>query len=156
MAQSTTGGSATEPWNVLLVEDNPGDVEMTERILQDSEFIVNINVAEDGEVALAHLRKEGEYASASQPDMIILDLGLPKIDGYQVLDALKADAALKDIPVMVLTSSTIDNNRLFVEGFLPDRYCRKPIDLPQFDKLVRELRFGVEIQQPKKKWWWPW
>ena len=154
MAQSGTAGSATDAWKILLVEDNPGDVELTEKILKDSKFELKINVVEDGYKALSYLRKVGEYAEALRPDMVILDLNMPKMDGYEFLELFKVDEELKDIPVMILTSTIADDNRLFIGGLTPDRYCRKPIKLDQFDQLVGELKFG--FAKPKsKKWWWP-
>jgi two-component system response regulator len=153
MAQKTKG-SAAEPVEVLLVEDNPGDVELTKRRLEESAFDLSINIAEDGEVALAYLRKEGEYASAPRPDVILLDLKMPKMDGYEVLAELDADPALKDIEVMILTSSHGEMSDLFRKGFLPSRYGLKPIDVDQFDRVVRDVTATVE-EEPRRRWWWP-
>ena len=154
MAQGKTKGTATEPVEVLLVEDNPGDVELTKRNLAKSAFDLNINVAEDGEVAMAYLRKEGEYANAPHPDVILLDLKMPRMDGYEVIDELEADPALKDIEVMILTSSHGEMSDLFRKGFLPSRYGRKPIDVEQFDNVVRDVKLPVDIE-PRRRWWWP-
>ena len=152
MAQGKTKGTATEPVEVLLVEDNPGDVELTKRSLAESEFNLNINVAEDGEVAMAYLRKEGEYANAPRPDLILLDLKMPKMDGYEVIDELKADPALQDIEVMILATSQGEMSDLFRKGFLPSRYGRKPIVVEQFDNVVRDVKFPVEVK-PRRRWW---
>ena len=154
MAQRKTAGAATETVEVLLVEDNPGDVEITQRILADSQFNLNINVAEDGEAAMAYLHKEGEYADAPQPDLILLDLKMPKKDDYEVLDELKEDPVLAGIEVMILTTSRGEESDLFRKGFLPSRYCHKPIDLEQFDRVVGETKFPVESEK-RKRWWWP-
>jgi CheY-like chemotaxis protein len=139
---------------VLLVEDNPADVELTQRNLAESEFDLNINVAEDGEVAMAYLRKEGEYANAPRPDVILLDLVMPKKDGYEVLDELKADPDLKDIEVMILTTTRGQESDLFRKGFLPSRYGFKPIDVERFDNVVKDLVAPEEIGT-RRRWWWP-
>lgn len=154
MAQGKTEGTATEPVEVLLVEDNPGDVELTKRNLAESEFNLNINVVEDGEVAIAYLRREGEYANAPRPDLILLDLKMPKMGGYEVIDELKADPALHDVEVMILTSSYGEMGELLQKGFLPSRYGHKPIDVDQFDQVVREVKFAAE-DKPQRRWWWP-
>ena len=154
MAQGKTRGTATGPVEVLLVEDNPGDVELTKRNLAQSAFDLNINVAEDGEVAMAYLRKEGEYASAPRPHVILLDLKMPKMDGYEVIDELNADPALQDIEVMILTSSHGEMSDLFRKGFLPSRYGLKPIDVDQFDRVVRDVTATAEVE-PRRRWWWP-
>jgi two-component system response regulator len=115
-------------------------VELTERILGDSEHALNINVAEDGEVAMAYLRKEGQHADSRRPNLILLDLNMPKKDGYQVLTEINADPALKTIPVMILTSTKGDRDRLLGMGIPPSRYCIKPIDVARFDHNVRQVQ----------------
>ena len=154
MAQGKTEGTATEPVEVLLVEDNPGDVELTKRNLAESEFNLNINVVEDGEVAIAYLRREGEYANAPRPDLILLDLEMPKMGGYEVIDELKADPALHDVEIMILTTYYGRMGELLKRGFLPSRYGHKPIDVDQFDQVVREVKFAAE-DKPQRRWWWP-
>src|SRR5262249_12425653 len=94
-----------KPVQILLVEDSPGDIRLTREALKESKLFIYLNVVEDGVQAMAYLRREGEYARAVQPDLILLDLNLPKKDGREVLSDLKADPGLKHIPVVVLTSS---------------------------------------------------
>src|SRR6266704_2670114 len=96
---------------VLLVEDNPGDVRLTMEVLKEEKMLLNVSVVGDGEEALAFLRKEDKYASAAQPDLILLDLNLPKKDGREVLAEIKGDPSLKRIPVVVLTTSQADSDR---------------------------------------------
>jgi two-component system response regulator len=153
MAQEKTKGAATDPVEVLLVEDNPGDVEWTKRNLGESEFALNINVAEDGDVAMAYLRKEGDHANAPRPDLILLDLKMPKMGGYEVIDELRADPALRDIEVMVLTTSYREMAELRRKGFPPSRYGIKPIDVDQFDRVLRDAIVPVEVEPEKKRWW---
>lgn len=168
MSQENSSNPTAGAVNILLVEDNPGDVELTERILKDSKFDLNINVAEDGEAAMTILRREGAHSGAARPDLILLDLNMPKMDGYQVLDALKHDDDLRSIPVMILTSTQGERDRLFGLGISPNRYCNKPLNLGQFDTLVGLLQSGavppetqpkpqpeeaVVAEEPKRKWW---
>ena len=104
MAWRKTKETSIESVEVLMVEDNPGDVELTHRILADSEFDLNINVAEDGEVAMAYLRKEGEHADAPRPDLIILDVRMPGMTGYETCRKLKEDPATSEIPIVFLSA----------------------------------------------------
>lgn len=138
MAQESSE-KANKSLELLLVEDNPGDVEITRRILRDSTFDINMNVAEDGEVAMAYLRQEGDFAQKPRPEMILLDLNMPKKDGYQVLEELRADPALADLPVMVLTSTSAENEALFEQGIRPNSFCKKPLNLFQFDHFASQL-----------------
>jgi two-component system, chemotaxis family, response regulator Rcp1 len=124
---------------ILLVEDSPGDVRLMEEALQESQEPTHLSVVRDGEEALAFLRQQGDYASAVRPDLILLDLNLPKKDGFQVLAEIRQDAQLKDIPVIVMTSSAnpLDVRRAY------DLYANccltKPVHLEQFFKLVQAL-----------------
>ena len=124
---------------ILLVEDSPGDVRLMEEALQESQEPTHLSVVRDGEEALAFLRQQGDYASAVRPDLILLDLNLPKKDGFQVLAEIRQDAQLKDIPVIVMTSSAnpLDVRRAY------DLYANccitKPVHLEQFFKLVKAL-----------------
>lgn len=175
MAQGNSEGKTAKSLEVLLVEDNPGDVEITRRILADSKFDVNIDVAEDGEVAMTYLRQAGEFAHKPRPDLILLDLNMPKKDGYQVMEELRADPALQDLPVMVLTSTSAEREGLYEKGVRPNSFCKKPLDLFQFDHFASQLGSEVlgalartsEPQPPlappqpakpaeeTKRWWWP-
>ena len=133
------------PIEILLVEDNPGDVELTKRILNSSAFAVNIAVAEDGEIAMAHLRREGEHLNSVRPDLVMLDLSLPRKDGLEVLADMNADTDLKIIPVMILTLSQAEQDLLRFENFDPSRYCNKPIDINQFDDILNRLTTTFSI-----------
>ena len=154
MAQGTAESTATEPVEVLLVEDNPGDVELTERNLAKSEYDLNVSVVEDGEAAIAYLRREGDYANAPRSDIILLDLEMPKMGGLEVIDELKADPALHDVEIMVLTTHYGYVSELLQRGLLPSRYGHKPIDVDQFDQVVQQVKFPVE-DEPQRRWWWP-
>jgi CheY-like chemotaxis protein len=99
--------------NVLLVEDNPGDVRLTIEALRESKVLVSLSFAEDGEKALAFLRREGDFRQAPRPDLILLDLNLPRKDGREVLAEIKADTSLRRIPVVVLTTSRAEETRRF-------------------------------------------
>ena len=98
------------PINVLLVEDSPGDVRLTQEAFRDANLAVRLHVANDGVQAMAFLRQEGDYAEAPRPDLTLLDLNMPKMDGRQVLAQIKADDALKTIPTVILTTSAADDD----------------------------------------------
>ncbi len=118
-------GSA--PIEILLVEDNPGDVRLTEEALKDSGVDHNLTVARDGEVALAMLKKEGDHSNAPHPSMILLDLGLPKMDGRELLTKIKEDPDLKNIPVVVLTMSSSEEDILRSYNLQVNNYLTKPL-----------------------------
>jgi chemotaxis family two-component system response regulator Rcp1 len=124
---------------ILLVEDNPGDVRLTLEALRDSKMSNNMNVVEDGVEAMAFLRQEGEYANAPRPDVILLDLNLPKKDGREVLAEVKADENLRRIPVVVLTTSQAEEDILRSYNLQANCYVTKPLDLDQFIKVVRSI-----------------
>ena len=130
---------------ILLVEDNPGDVELTQRILSNSAFAVNIAVAEDGEIAMAYLRREGGHSDSVRPDLVMLDLSLPRKDGLEVMADMNADPYLKTIPIIILTSSQAEQDLLRFENFDPSRYCHKPIDINQFDQILDRLTTTFSI-----------
>ncbi len=127
---TTTNGTTYE---ILLVEDNPGDVRLTQKTLAESNVNHNLTVAEDGETALAILHKDGEHGGATRPDMILLDLGLPKMDGREVLAEIKADPDLKRIPIVVLTSSSAEHDLLASYNLQVNNYLTKPVTLNQFN-----------------------
>jgi CheY-like chemotaxis protein len=154
MTEGKAESTATELVEVLLVDDNPGDVELTQRNLAKSKYNLNVSVVRDGEAAMAFLRREGEYANAPRPDLILLDLEMPKMGGYEVIDELKADPALHDVEIMVLTTHYGRASDLLQRGLLPSRYGHKPIDVDQFDQVVQEVKFPVE-EEPQRRWWWP-
>lgn len=124
---------------ILLVEDNPGDVRLTQEALKETKILNNLSVAMDGEDAMAFLRREGEYADAERPDLILLDLNLPKKDGREVLAEIKEDAELKLIPVVVLTVSQAEQDILKTYELHANCYITKPIDLHQFVEVVKAI-----------------
>jgi CheY-like chemotaxis protein len=159
-----TLGSSERPIEILLVEDNPGDVELTKRILQDAESAVNIEVAEDGDIALSYLQHEGQYADSVRPDLILLDLAMPNKGGFEVLEVMNQSAELKPIPVMVLTSTQAQRSLVYSMGVPPSNYCPKPLNLTMFNNLVDRIKatpepeleaVPVETSPPSKRWWWP-
>ena len=133
------------PIEILLVEDNPADVELTRRTLSNSSFAVNIAVAEDGEIAMAYLRREAEHAESVRPDLVMLDLSMPRKDGREVLADMNADPGLKTIPVMILTATQAEQDLLQFENFDPNRYCQKPIDIDRFDQILDRLTTTFSI-----------
>lgn len=124
---------------ILLVEDNPGDVRLTREVLKDGRIRNKLNVAEDGVEALAFLRREGAYADAPQQDLILLDLNLPKKDGREVLAEIKADPVLRRIPVVVLTMSAAEMDILTAYNLHANCYITKPVDLDQFTQVIRSI-----------------
>ncbi len=124
---------------VLLVEDNPGDVRLTREALKEGKVFNNLSVAKDGEEALAFLRREGGFAAAPRPDVILLDLNLPRKDGREVLEAIKADPALRTIPVVILTSSEAERDIVRAYELNANCYITKPVDLDQFITVVKSI-----------------
>lgn len=131
--------AATQPIEVLLVEDNPGDVRLTREALRDGKVHNNLSVVPDGVEALAFLRREGKYADVPRPDVILLDLNLPKKDGREVLEDIKADPALRRIPVVVLTSSEAERDIAQAYALHANCYITKPVDLDQFITVVKSI-----------------
>jgi two-component system response regulator len=128
------------PINILLVEDNPGDVRLTQEALKSNKMHNNLRVAEDGVEAMAILHGEGEYANVARPDLILLDLNLPKKDGREVLAEIKADEKLKRIPVVILTSSADEEDILKAYGNYASCYITKPVGFDEFIKVVRSIK----------------
>ncbi len=128
-----------KPVEFLLAEDNPGDVRLTKEALRDSKVHNNLNVVPDGVEALAFLRREGKYANAPRPDVVLLDLNLPKKDGREVLEAIKTDPALKRIPVVIVTSSEAEQDILRTYDLHANCYVSKPVDLDQFIKVIQSI-----------------
>jgi CheY-like chemotaxis protein len=124
---------------VLLVEDNEGDVRLTREALKEGKLFVHLNVVHDGIDAIAFLRRQGAYAEAALPDLILLDLNLPKKDGREVLQEIKADPVLMHIPVVVLTTSAAESDVLTTYGLHANCYITKPVDMEQFIKVVQLL-----------------
>jgi two-component system, chemotaxis family, response regulator Rcp1 len=130
---------SSRPVEILLVEDNPGDVRLTREALSEGKVHNNLSVAQDGVEALAYLRKEGKYSDATRPDLILLDLNLPKVDGREVLAAIKADLKLRNIPVVILTSSEAEQDIVRAYDLHANCYVTKPVDLDQFIHVVRSV-----------------
>ena len=128
-----------KPIEILLVEDNPGDSRLAQEALKDAKVRNNVSLVEDGIEAMAFLRKEGKYADALRPDVILLDLNLPKKDGREVLAEIKTDEDLKRIPVVILTVSKDEEDILKTYNLHANCYITKPIDLEQFIKVVRTI-----------------
>ena len=127
------------PVEILLVEDNPGDIRLTRETLKDSKLLNRMSVAVDGVEAMAYLRQEGQYAMATRPDLILLDLNLPKKDGRQVLAEIKADEQLRRIPVVVLTTSSAQQDIVKTYDLHANCYITKPVNLDQFGAVVRAI-----------------
>jgi CheY-like chemotaxis protein len=136
MTGSPTGG---RPIEILLVEDNPGDVRLTVEGLKEGKVRNNLHVARDGVEAMAFLRREGVFRSAVRPDLILLDLNLPRKDGREVLQDLKQDPVLHAIPVVVLTTSRSEQDVLRSYELQANCYITKPVDLEQFITVVKSI-----------------
>jgi chemotaxis family two-component system response regulator Rcp1 len=130
------GGRAVE---ILLVEDNLGDIRLTREALKECKVHNNLHVVTDGHEALAFLRREGPYASKPRPDLVLLDLNLPKKNGRSVLAEIKSDPALKRIPVVILTTSQAEEDILRAYELNVNCYVTKPVDLDQFVKVVKSI-----------------
>jgi len=124
---------------ILLVEDNPGDVRLTQEALKDNKVHNHLHVVGDGVEALAFLRGEGRYAGSPRPDLILLDLNLPRKDGREVLAEIKADTELRRIPVVVLTTSKAEEDILRAYDLSANCYITKPVDFDQFIRVVRSI-----------------
>jgi two-component system, chemotaxis family, response regulator Rcp1 len=124
---------------ILLVEDNPGDVRLAQEALHDAKMSNNLNVVADGVEALAYLRREGQHAKAPRPDLVLLDLNLPKKDGREVLQEVKEDPDLRTIPVVVLTTSDAEADVIRSYELHANAYVRKPVDFDAFIEVVRTI-----------------
>jgi len=137
---------------ILLVEDNPADIRLTTEALKEQKMYNSLNVVTDGVEAMAYLRKEGKYSAAKRPDLVLLDLNLPKKDGREVLKDIKTDESLKAIPVVVLTVSKSEEDILKSYNLHANCYITKPVDLAQFLKVaksVQEFWFTMVKLPPK-------
>ncbi|MFF3171478.1 response regulator [Streptomyces sp. NPDC057900] len=128
-----------QPIEVLLVEDDPGDELMTREAFEDNKIRNTLHVVRDGQEALDFLYRRGEHSEAPRPDLILLDLNLPKYDGRQVLEQIKQDAELSLIPVVVLTTSSAEEDILRSYKLHANAYVTKPVDLDQFIAAVRQI-----------------
>jgi chemotaxis family two-component system response regulator Rcp1 len=141
-----TNSRQARPVDILLVEDNPGDVRLIREALHNGKLLNQVSTVSDGQQALAFLRKQGSYAQASRPDLILLDLNLPRKDGHEVLAEIKADPDLRSIPVVIVTSSQAEEDILKSYNTHANCYVTKPVDLEKFVAVVRAIEdFWVSI-----------
>jgi two-component system, chemotaxis family, response regulator Rcp1 len=131
--------AVARPIDILMVEDNPGDVRLTREALKDSKMLNELHVVEDGVAALDFLHRRAPYENACRPDLVLLDLNLPKMDGRQVLTAIKSDPVLKVIPVVVLTTSEAEEDIVRAYHLAANCYVTKPVDLYQFNRIVHAI-----------------
>jgi chemotaxis family two-component system response regulator Rcp1 len=137
---------------ILLVDDNPGDVELTKVALRDAKIVNTIHVVRDGAEALAFLRCEGEFADAPRPDLVLLDLKMPKVDGFQVLAEMKSEPDLRSIPVIVMSSSSAEKDLVRAYDAQVSAYLVKPSNFDEYFNAIRavkELWFHVVALPPK-------
>jgi CheY-like chemotaxis protein len=125
--------------DVLLIEDNPGDVRLTREALKEAKIAINLSIASDGVEAMKMLRQEAPYTNQPMPDLVLLDLNMPKMDGREVLRLIKTDEGLKRIPVVVLTTSAAEKDILQAYGLHANCYITKPVELDQFMEIVRSI-----------------
>jgi two-component system, chemotaxis family, response regulator Rcp1 len=134
-----TNRGAAKPVEVLLVEDSPGDIRLTQEAFREVNQLVYLHVVNDGVEAMAFLKREGKLAHAPRPDMILLDLNLPRLDGRQVLARIKEDENLRTIPTVILTTSEDQMDILKSYELLANCYLTKPVELNQFENLVKSI-----------------
>ncbi len=127
------------PIQVLLVEDNPGDAQLTRIALEDGKMHINLSVVDDGVEAMAFLRRQALYIDSPHPDLILLDLNLPRKDGREVLAEIKADEILRRIPVVILTTSQAEEDIIRAYNLCANCYISKPVDFDQFIKIVQSI-----------------
>jgi CheY-like chemotaxis protein len=127
------------PIEILLVEDNPGDVRLTREALKEGKVYSNLHTVKDGVEAMEFLRRQGKYAGVPRPDIILLDLNLPRKDGREVLEEIKSDEVLKRIPVVVLTTSKAEEDVLRTYNLHANCYVTKPVDLEKFMVVVKTI-----------------
>ena len=130
---------AVSPAQILLVEDNPSDVRLTEEALAQAKILNELHVVTDGEQALAFVRQEGDYGEVPRPDLVLLDLNLPRVNGLEVLEQMKDDPDLRRIPVAVLTTSEDDRDVLAAYDRHVNCYLTKPVDFTEFARVVQSI-----------------
>lgn len=135
----TTIGAGGTPIDVLLVEDSPGDVRLTREALRDANRAIRLHVAVDGVEAMAFLKREGRHVRAPRPDLILLDLNLPKMDGREVLAQVKADESLRTIPTIILTTSEAEADITTSYQLRANCFLSKPVELEAFEGLVKSI-----------------
>ena len=136
---SDTPPPPTRPIEILLVEDDPGDVLMTRDALKESKLLHHLNVLDNGEEAVRYLRREPPYEQATRPDLVLLDLNLPRLDGREVLSIIKADTNLRQIPCVVLTTSESEDDIARSYDLHANAYVTKPVDFSGFTEAVRQI-----------------
>lgn len=124
---------------ILLVEDNPADIELTKEALKESKLTIDLTVVEDGAMALDYLSRKDKYSKSTRPDLVLLDLNLPKVDGREVLSWVKQDEDLKKIPVVILTTSEADKDILKTYKSYANCYIKKPVDFNEFIDVIRNI-----------------
>jgi len=143
---------AAKPINILLVEDNPGDVRLTKEGFKEGKVYNNLYVAEDGEEAMTFLRQEDPYLDVPRPDIILLDLNLPKKDGREVLEEIKGDPDLRRIPVIILTTSKAEEDILKTYDLHANCYITKPVNLEDFISITKSIEnFWLSIVKLPEK-----
>ncbi len=136
----------SKPIDILLVEDSKGDIGLIEEIFEDAKSVNILHIAEDGEEAISFLRAKDQFSGAPRPDIILLDLNLPKKDGREVLEEVKGDDELKNIPVVVLTTSRAEDDIMRSYNLHANAYITKPVDFDQFLNVVKSIEnFWLEI-----------
>ena len=140
------------PIEILMIEDNPGDVRLTREVLRDAKVRNSLHSAKDGDEAMDYLYKRGSFSGASRPDLILLDLNLPKINGLDVLEIIKSDPELRTIPVVILTTSQAEKDILNGYQRYANAYITKPVSLDQFNHIIKTIEgFWLEtVRLPKQ------
>jgi CheY-like chemotaxis protein len=142
-----------QPIDILLVEDNPGDIDLMKEALEGAKVWNRLHVAEDGEQALDFLFQRGQYTEAPRPDLILLDLNLPKRDGREVLEEIRADADLTEIPIVILTTSQADEDVARAYRLHANCYIAKPVSFTQFLRVIQAIEdfWLTVVKLPKKR-----
>jgi CheY-like chemotaxis protein len=144
--QDTTANQTVKQIEILLVEDNEGDIGLVEEVFQEAKIMNNLNIAEDGEEAMLFLHRKGKFSNVPSPDIILLDLNLPGKDGREVLKEIKEDNELKRIPVVILTTSKAEEDILKSYNLHANSYITKPVDFDQFIRVIKSIEnFWLDI-----------
>src|SRR3954469_15496967 len=145
-------GDEGMPIEVLLVEDSPGDVRLTREAFRDANGAIHLNVANDGVEAIEFLRKTGKHVDAPRPDLILLDLNMPKMDGREVLAHIKTDDYLKTIPVVILTTSEFEGDITKSYQLAANCYLNKPVELEEFEILIKSINdfWLTQVRLPRE------